>query len=284
MHLLVLLMLGTPAVPLQHATQQGPLHWSGKMAPGTTLRVLNVRGAMRVVPATGAEAAVDGETWGANNGRYPVVLDVESEGPNVTICIYRKDVDHCEGGSLDGNDDANVDMDSDGGGHGSEATVTIHLPKGVRIQVMSGNGRVDVTDASADVLAASGNGPVTVTDAAGRVTARSGNGRVEVNTAAGPVSASTGNGAIDVRMSRLTEVSDMHFETGNGTITVTLPASYAGELDANTGHGTISSDFQLQVLGHLSPEHVHAQIGSGTEGGGRLKLDTGNGDLVLRKS
>jgi DUF4097 and DUF4098 domain-containing protein YvlB len=96
------------------------------------------------------------------------------------------------------------------------------------------------------------------------------------------VSANTGNGAIDVRMDKLTDASsDMHFTTGNGTITVTLPASYAGDLDASTGHGEVTSDFPLHVIGRLSPEHVHAEIGTG--GGARLRMETGNGDLVLRK-
>jgi hypothetical protein len=267
--------------PLVFALLLTPLHWSGKMAPGTTLRVLDMRGAIHVTPASGDEATVDGETDASPNDRHPVVLDVHADGPTVTICIYRKDIDRCAAGGVHG-DDVDMDSDNDGGGRRDAADITVHLPKGVRIQVVSGNGRVDVTDAGADVSASSGNGDVTVRDAAGRVTVRSGNGRVEVTTSGGPVSASTGNGEIDVRMGRVTQDSDMHFSTGNGTITITLPAAYAGELDASTGHGTIASDFPLQVIGRLSREHVHAQIGTG--GGARLRLETGNGDLVLRKS
>jgi hypothetical protein len=270
MHMLLLALLVTP------------LHWNGKMAPGTTLRVLAVRGDIRVVPASGDEATVDGEIRDASSDRHPVVLDARVDAQTVTICIYRRDVERCDVDGIHGHDvDIDSDDDDDGDHHGG-AEITVQLPKGVRIQVTSGNGRVEVTDAGADVTASSGNGAVTVNGAAGRVSARTGNGRVEVATAAGPVSASTGNGAIDVRMAKLTDVSDMHFTTGNGTITVTLPATYAGELDATTGHGTVSSDFPLQVIGRLSPEHVHAEIGSG--GGGRLRLETGNGDLVLRKS
>jgi hypothetical protein len=261
MHLLLVLALAAP------------LHWSGKMAPGTTLRVLNVHGSIRVTPATGDEAVVDGQTVGANDDRYPVVLEATPDGRDMTICIYRRGGgDRCEEG--------NMNSDNDDGDR-RRADVTVELPRGVRIVASSGNGPVDVTDAGADVTASSGNGRVTVTGAAGRVTARTGNGRVEVNTAVGPVNASSGNGEIDVSMARLSDVADMHFETGNGTITVTLPASYEGEVDANTGHGAIRSDFSLQVVGRLSPEHVHATIGNG--GGGRLRLETGNGDLLLRK-
>jgi hypothetical protein len=278
LHFLLTMLVGAP--------QPGPLHWNGKMAPGTTLRVLNVRGSIHVTPASGDMASVDGETTLGREGRHPFVLTVDSDAQTVTICIYRKDVDHCSGGDLHGGQHyVDMDSDDDDGDHeGSRrADVTVQLPKGVRVQVVSGNGRVDVTDAGSDVTASSGNGAVTVRGAGGRVTASSGNGRVEVATAAGPVSASTGNGAIDVRMEKLTDASsDMHFTTGNGTITVTLPASYAGDLDASTGHGEVTSDFPLHVIGRLSPEHVHAEIGTG--GGARLRMETGNGDLVLRKS
>jgi DUF4097 and DUF4098 domain-containing protein YvlB len=251
------------------------------MAPGTTLRVLDLRGDIRVVPATNDEATVDGQTRGPASDRYPIVLEPQTDGQNVTICVYRKGADRCEAGGMRG-DDVDMDSDHDDGGRHGGADITVLLPKGVRIQVVSGNGHIEVFGAGSDVIASSGNGAVTISGAEGRVNARSGNGAVEVASAAGPVSASTGNGAIDVRMGELVPTSDMHFSTGNGTITVTLPAAYAGELDASTGHGMIVSDFSFRVIGRLSPEHVHAEIGTG--GGGRLRLVTGNGDLVLRKS
>jgi DUF4097 and DUF4098 domain-containing protein YvlB len=130
------------------------------------------------------------------------------------------------------------------------------------------------------VKVSTGNGDVEVRDAKSAVRVSTGNGRVSVNTSEGPVDARTGNGDIDVQMSALRSPESMGFHTGSGTVRVTLPANYNGDLDASTGNGDIRSDFDLKVQGRMSPRRVHATIGNG---GPTLRLTTGNGRVEVRK-
>jgi len=104
---------------------------------------------------------------------------------------------------------------------------------------------------------------------------------VIVATTRGPVNASSGNGDIEVTMDAIADVTDdMEFSSGNGTITVTVPPDFAGELDASTGSGKFYSDFPMTLRGRIDPQHVRATIG---RGGRRLTLQSGNGDVELRK-
>jgi DUF4097 and DUF4098 domain-containing protein YvlB len=73
---------------------------------------------------------------------------------------------------------------------------------------------------------------------------------------------------------------DMELSSGNGTITVTVPTDFAGELDASTGSGKFYSDFPMTLRGRIDPQHVRATIG---RGGRRLTMRSGNGDVELRK-
>jgi DUF4097 and DUF4098 domain-containing protein YvlB len=173
------------------------------------------------------------------------------------------------------------------------------LPKGVRLRANTGNGDVTVERASNDVEIHSGNGDVRIKMTAGQVDANTGNGELEVDGATGPVRANTGNGRvyvltstgpvnvhtgngeIDVRMKTLSASADMEFTTGNGSVTVALPAAFNGELDASTGHGEFRSDFEIRVVGRLNPRHVRGTIGAG--GSGRIRMSSGNGRLELRR-
>ena len=140
---------------------------------------------------------------------------------------------------------------------------------------------IHVGSRAQDVDAATINGDVTVERAGGPVKASSGNGRVVVATTRGPVNASSGNGDIEVTMDAIADVTDdMEFSSGNGTITVTVPPNFAGELDASTGSGKFYSDFPMTLRGRIDPQHVRATIG---RGGRRLTLQSGNGDVELRK-
>jgi DUF4097 and DUF4098 domain-containing protein YvlB len=178
--------------------------------------------------------------------------------------------------------------------------VTIALPQGIRLAANTGNGDVSVDRAGNDVEIRTGNGDVRITmtggqvdvstgngeldidGATGPVRANTGNGRVTVSTTRGPVNVRTGNGEIDVRMRSLSGTADMTFSTGNGPIIVALPGSYSGEIEASTGHGEFRSDFEIRVIGRLSPRHVRGTIGD-ERSGQRLRLSSGNGRIELRK-
>jgi DUF4097 and DUF4098 domain-containing protein YvlB len=223
-----------------------------------------------------------------------VAFDVRTaSNGDVTFCSVQRSQNPCD-------EERGRDHDDDDGWRRNvSVSTTVLVPRGARIRLATGNGAVMVEGVGGDVNVATGNGrvsvgattglvrvstgngDVSVQDAKAPVVVRTGNGRVTVVTAEGPVDARSGNGDIDVRIASLKPSEDMQFSTGSGSVRVTLPVGYNGELDATTGNGEVRSDFDLQVKGRLDPRRVRATIGSG---GPMLKLTTGNGRLELRKA
>ena len=294
--LLTAFAVALTVTPSAAQEQSGPRDtgfvWTGRITSGAWLRIHTVKGAVQV-EGTGSDVVeVRATTRGsARRDEQAIRFQVVKEGANVTICALWRD-----GGSCDAD---GIDSDDDGGDwRRGSANFAIRLPRGVRLHAGTGNGDVRVQNVGADVVvssgngevrvalaagavrASSGNGDIDVLDASGRVSASTGNGRVRVSTATGPVNANSGNGDIDVRMRQLGGGDDMEFRTGNGTVTVALPAAFEGELDANTGHGEVHTDFALRVVGRLRPHRMRGTIGKGER---RIRMSSGNGDLELRK-
>ncbi len=284
--LLLLLTASTAA-----AQRDTAFSWSKRLPDGARLTIKNINGPIDVRAATGdrveVRAVVHPESRGSASD---VTFDVrERAADDVEICtVYR----------------GSSDCDPNHSWNNMRVSVryTIDLPKSMRLRAFTGNGDVSVTQTVADVDAASGNGDVRITESLGRVTAStgngdvtitsargavkasSGNGRITANTSLGPVEASTGNGDIDVRMTKLpTDQGSMTFTTGSGSVQVSLPGDFNGEIDANTGNGSIDTgDFEIRVQGRLSASRIRGTIGTGN--GPLIKLRSGNGRLSLRKS
>ena len=270
--------------------------WRGQIAAGAQLTVRNYNGPIDVRPATGNTAEVRAEKRTGRGGGdiRDVAFDVStSRDGGVVICSTLRNNNPCDEDRHGWNDD-------DGGWRRNvTVAMTVLVPRGVTVKVGTGNGAVSVERVAGEVNASTGNGRVSVSstdglvrvstgngdvdvrDAKAAVRVSTGNGRVYVTTSQGPVDARTGNGDIDVQMSALRSPESMGFHTGSGTVRVTLPANYNGDLDASTGNGDIRSDFDLKVQGRMSPRRVHATIGSG---GPALRLTTGNGRVELRKA
>lgn len=283
--------------------------WTGRMAPGTTLRVHTANGPIESVVSTDASAEVKGIKRGrgyrdsrddrdrrdGRDGRIyrysDIIFEVRKVGNDVVICAMYPE-DECE--------DDGIDSGRHGdNGRRTRAEISIKVPKGVKLHLNSGNGEVSAEGTGAgvsarsgngairvvangdSVTASSGNGDVDITGAGGPVNAHSGNGRVEVVTSLGPVQATTGNGSITVEMAAIRGTENMSFRSGNGRVTVILPADFNGELEGSTGNGHLISDFPLSVEGRLDRQRVRATIG---KGGPRLRMSSGNGNLVLRKA
>ena len=258
--------------------------WAGRLSAGGVLTIKNIVGGISVVEASGDRVEV--RATKRSRGRDPreVAFDVDASSASTTICTVYRGESACDDGNFR-NVRVNVDY-------------TVSMPRGLRLRASTGNGDLSVDRAGSEVemrtgngavhvgqtegrvSVATGNGEVEVESAKGPVRATSGNGRIFVSTTQGPVSAQTGNGDIDVRMKALTSSGDMEFQSGSGTIRVTLPSDFNGQFEARTGNGELRSDFEIQIQGRLDPQHMRGVIGTG---GRLIRMQTGNGRIEIRK-
>ena len=264
------------------------------VARGEWFRFFAPLGDITVTEGTGTQVEFRAEKILRNGRVTDIGFELRRTGDGVTICAVFDDQDECSDDGLRSDRRWNWSRNF----RPPSLNVTIRVPAGVRLRIHSGNGDVAVTGAHAELIArsgncrvrvsgtageveaTSGNGEVTVENVRGPVTASSGNGDVRVTTVQGPVSARSGNGDLLIRMTELRTASDMEFTTGNGRIEVTVPAEFNADIDASTGNGGIRTDFPIQVSGRISKTRLRGTIG---QGGRRLRLVTGNGEIELRR-
>lgn len=262
--------------------------WSKQLEAGARLTIINPDGPISVHEASGNTVQVRAtKTARRGSSIRDVAFDVQETGSGVQICTLYGDQQSCRDGRMN---NRNVHV---------QVAYDISIPRSLRLNATTGNGDVTIERAGADVRAVTGNGRVSVGETSGRVdvttgngdvlienangpvTANSGNGRITVNTSAGPVNANTGNGDIDVRMKSIVAEEGMAFNSGSGSISVTLPDDFNGRIDAMTGSGTLRSDFEITIAGRMDPQHIRGTIG---KGGPLLRFVTGSGSIELRKN
>ena len=133
----------------------------------------------------------------------------------------------------------------------------ITTPAGTRLDVDTGAGNVDLNDST------------------GEIDAHSGAGNINVRGAAGTARLDTGAGSIRYQG---TPQGECRFETGAGSITLTLPADLNVQVDLETGTGEIDVDFAVD--GTVTRRDVQGVIGSGAQGTIYARTGAGNIDVV----
>lgn len=240
------------------ATQADDFRWRGVVAAGRTLEIRGINGRVEAAPAAGGEAEVVAVKHARRSSLAEVRIEVVEHAGGVTICAVYPSRDAsrpnvCAPGGESrmstGNNDVVVDF-------------TVRVPAGVRFHGLTVNGDVEARDLGADVEA------------------RTVNGSINVSTT-GLASAKTVNGSIKATMGRADWTGELEFNTVNGGIELSLPASLSAEVEAATLNGEIATDFPLTVSGRFSSRRLTGTIG----GGGReLRLKTVNGSVHLRRS
>jgi len=228
--------------------------WTGTVTPSQQVWIRNTNGPVEVVQGTGDQLQVTTEkSWRNSQPDVVAMVPVTSER-GVTICaLWTARERRCgDGGEYHMSHVRKNDV---------AVRFTVHLPRGVKVDVSTVNGEVAIDGAAAPVAA------TTV------------NGRVLVHTSVGPVKASTVNGSIEASMDALTG-GDIELQTVNGTVTAILPRSLNAIVDAETVNGRVDTDFPMQITGKISPRHVRGTIGTG---GMTLKLNTVNGSVMIRR-
>lgn len=266
-----------------------------EVARGEWFRFFAPMGKITVTEARGSEVEIRAEKVVRSGSETDIGFVLRRSGGSLTICAVYSNDDEC---TSQGVRTENRWNNTRRNFRPTTLNVTIAVPANVRLQVASGNGDVSVTGGYAEVIArsgngavgvdgangevdaASGNGAVTIRRVRGPVNATSGNGDVSVIAIRGPVSARSGNGDLTVSMDEYSGDGDMDYTTGNGRITITIPADFNAEIDASTSNGGIETDFPIQVTGRITRSRVRGTIG---RGGPRIRLVSGNGAIVLRR-
>jgi DUF4097 and DUF4098 domain-containing protein YvlB len=179
---------------------------------------------------------------------------------------------------------------SSGGIHvsGTEGAVKAYTSSG-RIELEGGKGDIDLhTD----------SGGIRVDRAEGQVRAEATSGSIELREGVGAVDLRTRSGGIRATLNRLegegtfsAQSGSIHVEVGagiapitattsSGAVHVTLPAGYAGQLEARTSSGSVRCDLPVFTASESGQNHVRGRIGEGGEA--TVKLHTSSGGVHIQ--
>jgi hypothetical protein len=245
----------------QQRSSDRDFSWDGRITSGKWLYVRDLNGSIRVERATGERAEVTAVKRSRRGNPEDVRIETRRLGGDdgdVIICAFWTENASCdEDGYRSHGDNNRRDHDND-----TSVEFTVKLPAGVRLNVSTVNGGLTVAGATSEVRASTVNG------------------RVSAASSGGPVNASTVNGDIEVRMREL-GTGDLEYSTVNGSIEIEVPANLDADLDMRTVNGSLSADFPITLQGRVNPRRMRATIG---KGGRRIRLETVNGSVELRKA
>jgi DUF4097 and DUF4098 domain-containing protein YvlB len=162
------------------------------------------------------------------------------------------------------------------------------------------SGGIRLTKAAAGADCSSVSGGVEVTDVTGNVFLKSVSGDVKADRVKGSVEAETVSGEVDllgisdaptVRAKALSggvqyrgvisKQGNYSFKSHSGDVVLYLPADSAFDFEAETFSGGVESDFEVKMVGKVSPKEMSGSVNGG---GAVLKLSAFSGDIKLKKS
>jgi len=161
----------------------------------------------------------------------------------------------------------------------SHSSVVISVPADTSLDLHTMSGAIDVEGVNGEIAVDTMSGKVTVTGVSGNVLAHS------------------QNGSLTASMNRVDPAKPLSFTTMNGTIDVTLPADYKGNVKLSSNHGAIYTDFDFKLGGSTITQSNNSVEGrykvvinqdrtfSGTINGGgpEATFKTFNGAIYIRK-
>jgi hypothetical protein len=151
-----------------------------------------------------------------------------------------------------------------------------------RIDVTTGDGDLTADNCSGRITAQTGDGSLRIEISRGEVSAHSGDGKITLDGAFQGLEAKSGDGRIDITARAGSKMErDWSIRSGDGNVRLILPEGFAATLDASTSDGRIDSEQPVTVEGSSSKNHLTGKLNSG---GYRLRIQTGDGNINIRKS
>ena len=159
--------------------------------------------------------------------------------------------------------------------------ISIHMPRKGRVNLHTGDGKIELADFTGEMELSSGDGSQTIHGVDGRLHATTGDGHIDADGRFDVLELKTGDGHVDVRAAAGSTVAEeWSVRTGDGNVTVAVPENLAVDLHLHTGDGHIEVNVPMTTEGRLKGNDVHGKL----NGGGKLiTIQTGDGSISLRK-
>lgn len=240
----------------------------------------------------------DGTFWGGRGGRrvqvssregdFEAHADLEIRVPAGREILVALAIGQIEARNVDGD----LYLDTGAG------RIVTQDTRGV-LNLDTGSGDISVLGAEGDLSADTGSGDVDARNVrADEIDADTGSGDVRFeDVQARSIGVDTGSGSVDILRARTNRVevdtgsgdvvvetddvgASFMIDTGSGDVEISVPGSYAGTVLIETSSGEIQTDMPITLL-RRSDDEIEGRIGEG--GSGRIVIETGSGDVRLRR-
>ncbi|HYM74420.1 MAG TPA: DUF4097 family beta strand repeat-containing protein [Candidatus Dormibacteraeota bacterium] len=159
--------------------------------------------------------------------------------------------------------------------------VIIQMPREGRVNLRTGDGRIDVSGLKGDMDMHTGDGSVELNGVDGKLHASTGDGHIQANGRFDELALKTGDGHVDVRAtSGSTLAASWRLETGDGSVSLEVPSDLSADVDLHTSDGHIDLDMPVVTEGKIRTNEIHGKLNGG---GSLLTIHTGDGSIHLRK-
>jgi DUF4097 and DUF4098 domain-containing protein YvlB len=150
---------------------------------------------------------------------------------------------------------------------------------GADINLTSGN--LKLTAVAGDAFVSSVSGDIEVTGVKGSVEVEAVSGDIDLRDVSGAqkVGAKSVSGDITYDGGIL-EGGRYEIKAHSGDVRMTIPSGASFDLEANTFNGDIDTDFEIKVVGKISPREIRGTVG---KGGATIILKTFSGNVDLKK-
>jgi DUF4097 and DUF4098 domain-containing protein YvlB len=159
--------------------------------------------------------------------------------------------------------------------------VIIQMPREGRVNLRTGDGRIELTGLKGEMDLHSGDGSENVDEVDGKLHASAGDGHIRASGRFDELDLKTGDGRLEVRaMAGSSLASGWRLETGDGSVTLDVPGDFAADVDLHTSDGHIDLDMPVTTEGSVREHTIRGKLNGG---GGLLTIHTGDGSIHLGK-
>lgn len=186
------------------------------------------------------------------------------------------------------------------------AKLRVAIPRKSQLMAKSGDGSITIEDVTGKITLSTNDGSVRANRLSGEILVRSGDGSIRMERIEGKVDVETGDGSIGLEAKPTTlraktsdgsirmqiepdsaMAEDWDIQTDDGTVVLTLPTSFNGELDAETRDGSVRTSHPALSGEARSGEDreerrrkLKATLGSG---GPTLRVRSGDGTIRIER-